>query len=89
MKKTLLLLTFWWAGAVSLLCQPAHLQQALTEARQNGDTIAQAEALLALTDFHIQQKADSLALLYATQGLALDISAAPELLGQLRTYPLG
>ena len=83
MKKTLLLLTFWWAGAVSLLCQPAHLQQALTEARQNGDTIAQAEALLALTDFHIQQKADSLALLYATQGLALDISAAPELLGQL------
>ncbi|MEL7249287.1 MAG: HAMP domain-containing sensor histidine kinase [Bacteroidota bacterium] len=83
MKKMLFTLALVWAGTLSLLCQPQQLQQALEKAQEEERISAQAEALLALADYHLQQEADSLALQYTLQGLELDLDAEPALLGQL------
>ena len=83
MKKMFFTLALVWAGALSLLCQPQQLQQALEKAQQEERISAQAEALLALTDYYLQQEADSLALQYTLQGLELDLDVEPALLGQL------
>ncbi|MEL6973725.1 MAG: hypothetical protein AAFO02_26485, partial [Bacteroidota bacterium] len=83
MKKMFFTLALVWAGALSLLCQPQQLQQALEKAQQEESISAQAEVLLALTDHYLQQEADSLALQYTLQGLELDLDTEPALLGQL------
>ncbi|MEL6657049.1 MAG: HAMP domain-containing sensor histidine kinase [Bacteroidota bacterium] len=83
MKRMFFTLALVWAGALSLLCQPQQLQQALEKAQEEERISAQAEALLALADYHLQQEADSLALQYTLQGLELDLDAEPALLGQL------